>query len=477
MPSVKSAAQESLDTIGALLARMQKRAAAESDPGGFDGPTSHQTANQDNDTEDPQEGVHASELDSDIKEDHPVGVNNATVGMAGGQDAAQVNIGTQQSDADSTEGNIPDVASDLPDPGGYDGDSSHQTADKPNTEKYGAARNLRSQLEQVKEAGSALLAKIVMSSGTTPVKTADEKLPAKTPGAASGSEDATPTAIPGGEGESSEEKEAAAGAKMAEAAILAKQQRDASVVQGITDTIKSAHSNASITADYLDGFFAQAGKLAGDEESSDDTEGDDSGEGSADESTSSSSDGPPVGGDAGGAGGDAGGDPTSGGSGGIDENALMQLLSGGGGGDMGAGGEAGGIPGGGGDIGGGGAVEQMLGGAPGGGGDPMGGGGMPGGMGADPMGGGGMPGGGDPMAGGGMGGGMGGGGDEQQMAMLAEALAQAGISPQELQQAVQQKAAQKRAATKKSFGGWAPRSQKEAEQFERMKQVVTELVS
>jgi hypothetical protein len=499
MPSaVKSAAQKQLDIIGDLLSRLNKRAKEESDPGGFDGDTSHQTKDTDNSTVEPTEGSRSSENEQDIKHDQPVGVDQTAAGTPGGQDAAQVNIGTQQSGPDETPGNIPDVSDDLPDPGGYEGESSHQTADKPNTEKYGAARKLAAALPSVREAGTDLLAKIVMAGSRPSKKAEDAVLPAET---VTGSDDAKPSSasLAGGSGGDSEkkddEKEAAEGAKAAQMAIFAQQQRDSAVVQGLAETLKSAQDNAAVAAEYLNGFFAQLEKGA-DEDSGDDKKdksGDkDKGHDDSDSSSSDSSD----------SSGDSGGSPFSGGSSGGDSSGgdssgggdpVSQLLGGGGGGgvskdiggsqavgEMLGGGGGGGAPGGDPLGGGGGAPPMggspMGGGAPPAGGDPMGGspmgGGGGGGMGAPPMGG--SPMGGPPMGGGGgMGGGMG-GGDPQQMAMLAEALAQLGITPEQLQQAAGAKTARARFQSKT---GWAPKTQKEAEQFQRMREVVSELVS
>jgi hypothetical protein len=409
MPSVKSAAQQQLDSLGALLTRLNKRAKEESDPGGYDGDTSHATKDQENGTVDVDEGSHSSELEGDIKHDQPVGIDQEPEGFPGSQDAAQVNIGTQQTGADSTDGNIPSISDNLPDPGGFEGESSHPTADKPNTEKYGTARKLRASLPAVKEAGTDLLAKIVMSQNPTAVKKAgDSVLPPETPGPASGSDDATPdgSVTSGGDSEKkddSDEKEAAAGAKAAQEAIFVQQQRDAAVIQGLAETIKTAQDNATFTADYLNGFFAQLEKGADEDSSSDDDKkkkddsdgGDDS---SSSDSDSDSSGGPPSNG---------GSSDDSSGGGGSGDSSIDQLLGGGGGG----GGPVSQ------DIGGQGAVQDMLGG---------GGGGMGGGApqmgGAPPMGG--AP------------GGMGGGGQQDQVQMLIEALAQLGITPEQLQAAV-----------------------------------------
>ena len=446
MPVVKSAAQEHLDKIGALLTRLQKRAKEESDPGGFDGETSHATKNTENNTVDPAEGARSKENEQDIKNDQPAGVDSAVEGTPGGQESAQVNIGTQQSGPDEgSGGNIPDVADKLGDPGGYEGDTSHPAdLDNPAVgEKYGAARQLRKSIMQVKEAGTDLLAKIVMAKGAE-----DSVLPAETPGAASGSEDAKPAGGGGGEGEAKKDE--------------AKEAQFKAVVNGIADTLKSASVNATIAADYLDGFFAQAGKGAGDDDDSDDKGGDsDKGSDSDDSSSggeSESSGGesaPPSGG---------GGEPD-GDEGGAGDADLMSLLQGGGG-DSG-----GGMPSS--DIGGGDAASAMMGdpaaagGAPPAGGDPL----AALGGGAPPMGGapGGAPGADPAMAGG--------AGGDQQLAMLAEALAQAGITPEQLQAAQLAKGAAKLPPKGVKAGSWAPRTAKEAETFKRMQEVISELMS
>ncbi len=71
----------------------------------------------------------------------------------------------------------------------------------------------------------------------------------------------------------------------------------------------------------------------------------------------------------------------------------------------------------------------------------------------------------------------GGAGGDQQLAMLAEALAQAGITPEQLQAAQLAKGASKLPPKGVKAGSWAPRTAKEAEQFKRMQEVISELVS
>jgi hypothetical protein len=325
---VKSAAQEQIDSLGSLLSRLQKRAKEESDPGGYDGDTSHATKDTENGTVDVSEGSHSSEIEGDIKHDQPVGIDQEPEGFPGSQEAAQVNIGAQTSGPDKNDGNIPSVGDGLPDPGGYEGDSSHPTADKPNTEKFGAARRLKAAIPGVKEAGSDLLAKIIMS-GQSVKKAGDPVLPPETPGPANGSEDAKPSGsvTTGGDKGDSDEKEASEGAKMAEMAILAQQQRDSAVVQSLAETLKSAQDNAMIAADYLDGFFAQLEKGADEDSGDDDKKKDDSDD--SDDSEEGSE--PPSDGSSD----SSGGSPPSGdSSGGGDDSSIDQLLGGGGGGSV-----------------------------------------------------------------------------------------------------------------------------------------------
>lgn len=466
---VKSAAQQHLDKIGDLLARLQKRAKEESDPGGYDGDTSHATKDTENSTVDVDEGSRSRENEQDIKHDQPAGVDSAAEGTPGGQDAAQLNIGTQQSGPDDGDaGNIPTVEDKLPDPGGYEGDTTHPAdLDNPAVgEKYGAARQLRRSISQVKEAGTTLLAKIVMASGQPQAKRAEDSvLPAET---VTGSDDAKPDSASltgGGGGEEKKDDSKEAGAKAAEQAM--KQAQYQAVVDGIADTIKSACDNATIAADYLDGFFAQAGKGAGDDDDSGEGGSDDSKkkeEGGSGEGKSDSDSGSSGGGESSGPPSAGGGEPDGDEGGDAD---LMSLLQGGDGG-----GDAGGMPST--DIGGADAASAMLGapaGGDAGGAPPMGGGTPPMGGGAPPMGGGAPP-----MAGG-AGGMMPGAGGDQQLAMLAEALAQAGITPEQLQAASAGKMAALLPPKGVKKGSWAPRTAKEAEQFKRMQEVVSELVS
>jgi hypothetical protein len=143
--------------------------------------------------------------------------------------------------------------------------------------------------------------------------------------------------------------------------------------------------------------------------------------------------------------------------GGDSEQALLELLAGGEG--MGADQAAQGMMGGGGGDAGGGMPGGMPGGM--GGGDPLAGmGGAAGGMGGDP--------------GRGMGGPPGGGNEQ---AMLAEALAQAGIPLEAFQALLAQKqsAALKQAGRTPTRGQWRPKTAEEAQQYQAILNYVNEV--
>ena len=466
MAAHKTAAQQSVDTIEAMLARVnnQKRAEAKTEAGGFAGGSSHPSTDVDDRTEDASEGARSAENTADVKEDQgSSSVDSTSPGTPGGQDSVQMNIGTNQ----SATGEDPAVETESAKGGKDDPGSSHPARTDNNSldgQKYASARNVISLIKSAQSQGTQLLAKIAVESDGA-LKQAATKLQkkkaadkvvdegGKLPPTTVDDSDSDASKAPPGKGSS--KAAAQAGAQLADAAIntaALKQAQDEMVVRSLAETVDVAYRMAEKTAAYLNNYLAEKKAMEEGAEGGDPSQG--KSEGSEAEDSQHSEEGSSE--EPGSLPGSApAGDPMAGGGegGGDSEQALLELLAGGQG--MGAGQAAGGMMGGG---------------------DPMAGGGMGGG---DPMAGG--MGGGDPsmvaMGGGGGAGGPPGGGNEQ--AMLAEALAQAGITPEMFQAllAGKQAAALKRAGARPQRGQWKPKTAEEAQQFRAVLNYVKEVAA
>jgi hypothetical protein len=486
MTALTKAAKQSVDTIDAMLARIdrQKRAEANTEPGGYAGKSTHPSTDIDDRTEGASEGARSSENTADVKEDQgSSSVDSTSPGTPGGQDSVQMNIGTNQ----SATGEDPAVETESAKPGKEDPGSSHPARtdnDSLDGHKYASPSKVLNLIKAAQSRGTSLIAKIAVEADG-PLKQAAAKLQQKKAGdppphGTEGAGKLPPTTVdesdtsaespPPGKG-SKKEGASQAGAAVANAVAgnpQVKAAQDQVVVQSIAETIDVAYRMAEKTATYLDSYLAT--KKAMDEEGGEGEEEPSEGksEGSPPEGSSGESEG---GGDSSSSGSAMGGAPAegsmSGGGGGGEEQALLDLLAGGEG--MGADQAAGGMMGGGAPpMGGGGGAPPM--------GDPMAGGGMP------PGAGGGMPPGagappGDPMAGGGMPPPGGAGGIDP--AMLAEALAQAGIPPEAFQALLAGKAAAaiKRAGFNPRQGAWKPKTAEQARQYQQVLNYVKEVAS
>lgn len=468
MAALTKAAQQSVDTIDAMLARIdqQKRAEANTEPGGYGGKSTHPSTDVDDRTEGAQEGARSSENTADVKEDQgSSSVDSTAPGTPGGQDSVQMNIGTHQ----SATGEDPAVETESAKPGKDDPGSSHPARtdnESLDGHKYASAGNVLKLIKAAQSRGTQLIAKIAVEADG-PLKQAATKLQKKAgdppPHGTEGAAKLPPTTVdesdtsaecpPPGKG-SKKEGAAQAGAAVANAVVgnpQVKAAQDQIVVQSIAETIDVAYRMAEKTAAYLTSYMST--KQAMDEEW---------GEGEGEESSSGKSEGSPSEeGDSGESEGDGestpydspmDGAPAEGsmsggeGGGGDEEQALLDLLAGGEG--MGADQAAGGMMGG--------AAPPPMG-------DPMAGGGMPPG---DPMAGGGMP----PP-------GSGAGGIDP--AMLAEALAQTGVPPEAFQALLAGKAAAaiKRAGFTPAKGAWKPKTAEQARQYQQVLNYVKEVVS
>lgn len=429
-----------------------------SDPGGYQGASSHPTANIDNRGQSASEGARSSENESDVKADVPNNVNSAPDAKDGQSDDVNINIGTTQSatgDDPSTEddykGGKDDPGSEHPARTDNDSLDGHKYASL----KMGQAYDLHSNL------ANGILADLAMGQGQQLTKealakaAADRESGTLNPSSAGNNAPAKPKTQMAGQPPAGEKiagasalsaaiEKAAAAVKAGKAqdspaagnadlqagydlaAMLGVEKRAAQqhVAKLIETTIHDAHTDADLFGSYYRAFQ----KRAAEDESSegedhgcigDDTSGANGAEGNGGETSSGD------GGHEGGGGGESLGDMLGGGA---DPGGLMGGGGAPGGMEGGMGGMEGGMDGGGGmgeqDAlmqlaaaldelgiplealaaagagGGGGAGGGMP--PMGGGGPPMGGGMPPMGGGAPPMGGGGPPPmGGDPLAGGG----------------------------------------------------------------------------
>lgn len=472
MALTKSARQRPLASIDALiasLARQEKSAEANTEPGGYDGPSSHPTADEEDNTRPATEGSRSSENTADVKHDQgSMGVDSTSPGTPGGQDSVQMNIGIQQSATGEDPAIETDSAKGGKEDGEFEGASSHPARtdnDSLDGHKYAAsASRLMQSIKSAHFSGSALLSKMAVEAehvdsrrraqaAKSAMDGGDEKKDEG--GGGSGDAKLPPVTVPEsttnastpppGKGTTSEKS--AAGSQLADSAVSAKQAADQRCIDTTTEIIKTAYAMAEMTADYLDGFAKSAEDVPPSDQPTDQdpqaappTDGSGATDGGDDDQPADPA-GPPKDPSAGG-----GGDPS--GAGGMSETDLMSLLGGG------AGGGAGGDPSGG--MGGG----MPTGGSPGGTSVPLGA----------------MMGAGGGAAGGGMGGAPGAGHQlsPEEMQMLIQALQQVGISPE----AFGHKAAALAARTLTPAGnGWQPRTQEQAQKFAHMLQYVREVAA
>ena len=440
--ALSKAASESLNTIDAMLARIDGRtklaAEANTEPGGYAGATTHPVKDVDDRTEDADEGARSAENTSDVKEDQGgQSVDSTTPGTPGGQDSVQMDVGLTSKATGEDSASETDSAKD----GKEDSETSHPArTDNDALDGHKYAHHVLSLIKTSQASGTNLLAKIAVESEGELRKQAQAKQATFNNGNAA-------PAKPGDKKAASSCTKCSsspctcqeAGAKLAGVQFQdAQDAQDTLIVQSLAETIQIAEKMAQHTAAYLYEFEKAS---MDDEGNEDDPSGNSQGGESSDEQGQDSADdgggSSPIGGNAA---------PDDGGQGGMggggDEAALLELL--GGGQNMGA--------------------EEAAG----------------------DMRGGGMPPGGD--MGGGMPpeGGMGGGDDlvaaiaqmpPQEQAMLAEALAQAGVSAEGFENKVAQKAAAALKGHKIRPGQWKPKTAQERQQFQQLVNYVQEVMN
>lgn len=404
----KATALDALDDMLRAINSQSVKSAevANTELGGYDGPTTHPVKNVDDKTQDATEGARSKENDKDVKD--ALGAPSITgETKAAGQDDVQLDGGLHvRATGEDPEAETSSAGAGRKDTG-YTGPSKHPARIDNNEidgHKWASdIRGLRGLIEKAGEAGNALLANISNELD------ADMRKQAQT------LQTIAPVSASAGSSSTAKSAGQVAGENLAAAVTGTvsghdKQAEHAQVVNDLADVILHGYARADALHEYVSGFRAGLSKAA--EEMPPGVPGEEP---------------PPPG---------PGGEPD-----GDEEASLMAALADGeGGGEM----------------------------------PPGGGGGMPpeGGM---PPGGGGMhPEGGMPPEGG-----MDMGEeavDPHTLEMLAAALAEAGISPEQLMQATQQKTAQYWGAVKQaSHRRWAPKTSAEARQLQDMVKYVKEL--
>lgn len=316
---------------------MPKQAAPiPSDPGGYQGASSHPSADADNHGQAEQTGARSSENESDVKEDQPVGVDKAPENKPGDQDSVQLNIGTTQS-ATGEDASAEDAyKGDKEDPG-----TSHPATTE-DGEKYGSL-SIKQAKVLADHKANEILADLANGFGNRLQKSAQQPAqkpagkPAPAPQKTAAAKPA-PAAQPTGSVNPQLLKDAQAAAakpapqlrpgyELANALGLDKAAAEANVQQVIRDTIKEAQDDADRFGTYYKALQNRV-KSAGDPASGAAEGEDHSGK---DDATSGAGDSPSEGGGGGGGGGSPSPD-----DGGADGASLGDILGGGGGGGGGA---------------------------------------------------------------------------------------------------------------------------------------------
>ncbi len=157
-------------TLGRI--RSEKQGAAETEAGGYSGPSSHPSAKEDDQAQPASEGARSSENTADIKEDvhQGTGVDTRQGTEGGGDDDKQYNIGQQQAATGE------DASTEDPDK-----INAKDDADINNQQTSHPAKGSTKQSEQIKEAralGNKLMAQIAVLNPEGE-KQAAEKKPAE----------------------------------------------------------------------------------------------------------------------------------------------------------------------------------------------------------------------------------------------------------------------------------------------------------
>jgi len=259
------------DEIGTeKTAAAQEKSAAPtpSDPGGYDGASSHPTTGIDNRGQGASEGARSSENATDVKADQPVGVDQTAEATAGSdvQDGQQLNIGTQQSATGEDSSVENDYKGTKDDPG-----TSHP-AKTEDGEKYSSAKVAQAYAIPL---ANSILADLANGYGSQ-LKTASNVEPVPQPVAPAPAAEETPT-----EPAPTEEKSASVDPELLKAASVATEPEPAiagyelatsmglekaaafeGVRECVSGTIKDAHLDADLFGSYYTAFADNMHKQA-----------------------------------------------------------------------------------------------------------------------------------------------------------------------------------------------------------------------
>lgn len=340
------------------------------DPGGYAGASTHPTAHTDNRGQSVSEGARSSENESDVKNDIPDNVNEASDATPGQQDDVQLNIGTTQSATGEDSSVEDDYKAGKEDPG-----SSHPArTDNTALDGHKYANASLQQLHDLHTSmANSLLADLAnghgnqltkqalanAQAGLKPAATGVNQPPQPKPQAAGQAPisqmiEKAAQAVRSGKGPSNtpaaNNADLAAGYEVATFLGIEKKAAQVVVAELIEDTIKEAQESADMFGSFYSAYMkkrASEGAAPTDGEDHNGPGDDTSGAGGS-EGTGGESSGKPAGGDLGGGEsggpslGDAlgggsdpgglmagGGDPAGGmgGGGGGEEQALMQLAA------------------------------------------------------------------------------------------------------------------------------------------------------
>ena len=236
-----------------------------SDPGGYQGPSTHPVAKVDNNAQEAKEGARSSENTADVKADNPGASVDATAEATPGsanQDKQMPNIGTQQ----SATGEDPSVEDNYK--GGKDDPGSSHPARTDNSSldghKYASVTFKEAHARSTALANS-LLADLANGFGSQLQKVAGTTTQPVVPQPAVPSQ---PVAAQQPQRTKEAADEIQAGYELAAALGIQKQAAVAGVEETIAVTIRDAQHDAGLFGDYYSTFLKQA--IAGDEESGED---------------------------------------------------------------------------------------------------------------------------------------------------------------------------------------------------------------
>lgn len=220
-------------SIRDLMQSFNKGAAANSEPGDFDGPTTHPVKDVDDGTQPATTGSRAAENSAQVKKEQgPAGVES--VAKAPSQDSVQPNQGVHQ----SFTGEAPSIETSSAKPGKEDGDfegpSSHPARTDNDALNGGKYAEFNKMLTRSASMANDMLASMLSPSDTPAAPAADVKAAAAAGTAAA---------------------DATVAANLQQAAL--QKQADHAALSLVAETVQYAEALAEKSAAYLNGFFAE----------------------------------------------------------------------------------------------------------------------------------------------------------------------------------------------------------------------------